>query len=277
MVIRGIYDPPSTKALLGEIAIVAADVRQVRSRSPRTPDAPRRRYGGRSRDQVDGERLRRRDVPHGRRVSEGRHEGHGDDARDALRAARLLGHRLACSGWSTRWCSRSSSAPVRSGCCATIGMTRRQARRMIRHESVITALIGAALGLGARRVPLGARHAGADGLRTSRLSIPVAAAGRVHAGRGRRRHRRGDHARPPRLAAQRPRRPAVRVARSQRNDHDHHGPSRISRGGPLPRPRGARLRRRRRRRASSTLSTTRSSTAARASASASTRSPGPSR
>jgi putative ABC transport system permease protein len=30
----------------------------------------------------------------------------------------------------------------------TIGMTRRQARRMIRHESVITALIGAALGLG---------------------------------------------------------------------------------------------------------------------------------
>jgi putative ABC transport system permease protein len=30
----------------------------------------------------------------------------------------------------------------------TIGMTRRQARRMIRHESVITALIGAAMGLG---------------------------------------------------------------------------------------------------------------------------------
>jgi ABC-type antimicrobial peptide transport system permease subunit len=29
-----------------------------------------------------------------------------------------------------------------------IGMTRRQARRMIRHESVITALIGAAMGLG---------------------------------------------------------------------------------------------------------------------------------
>jgi putative ABC transport system permease protein len=30
----------------------------------------------------------------------------------------------------------------------TIGMTRRQARRMIRHESVITALIGTAMGLG---------------------------------------------------------------------------------------------------------------------------------
>ena len=34
------------------------------------------------------------------------------------------------------------------GMLRTIGMTRRQARRMIRHESIITALIGATLGLG---------------------------------------------------------------------------------------------------------------------------------
>jgi putative ABC transport system permease protein len=34
------------------------------------------------------------------------------------------------------------------GMLRTIGMTRRQARRMIRHESIVTALIGAALGLG---------------------------------------------------------------------------------------------------------------------------------
>jgi putative ABC transport system permease protein len=34
------------------------------------------------------------------------------------------------------------------GMLRTIGMTRRQARRMIRHESIITALIGAALGIG---------------------------------------------------------------------------------------------------------------------------------
>ena len=33
------------------------------------------------------------------------------------------------------------------GMLRAIGMTRRQARRMIRHESVITALIGAAMGL----------------------------------------------------------------------------------------------------------------------------------
>ena len=41
------------------------------------------------------------------------------------------------------------------GMLRTIGMTRRQARRMIRHESVITSLIGAALGL-----PLGVFLAG---------------------------------------------------------------------------------------------------------------------
>jgi putative ABC transport system permease protein len=41
------------------------------------------------------------------------------------------------------------------GMLRTIGMTRRQARRMVRHESVITALIGAALGL-----PLGIFLAG---------------------------------------------------------------------------------------------------------------------
>jgi putative ABC transport system permease protein len=33
------------------------------------------------------------------------------------------------------------------GMMRAVGLTRRQARRMVRHESVITALIGAALGL----------------------------------------------------------------------------------------------------------------------------------
>ena len=51
------------------------------------------------------------------------------------------------------------------GMLRTIGMTRRQARRMIRHESVITALIGAALGLAARRLPRRARHPGAVAVR----------------------------------------------------------------------------------------------------------------
>jgi putative ABC transport system permease protein len=59
------------------------------------------------------------------------------------------------------------------GMLRTIGMTRRQARRMIRHESVITALIGAALGL-----PLGIFLAALVTQALSQydvgLSIPVA-------------------------------------------------------------------------------------------------------
>ena len=39
------------------------------------------------------------------------------------------------------------------GMLRAIGMTSRQTRRMIRHESVITALIGAVLGIVARRGP----------------------------------------------------------------------------------------------------------------------------
>ena len=75
------------------------------------------------------------------------------------------------------------------GMLRTIGMTRRQARRMIRHESVITALIGAALGLGlglflsalvtkamsdVRAAVLGAR---ADAGRRSRWSRSLAGIG----------------------------------------------------------------------------------------------------
>src|SRR5678815_5002697 len=44
------------------------------------------------------------------------------------------------------------------GMLRTIGMTRRQARRMIRHESVITALIGAALGLPLGIFPVSYTH-----------------------------------------------------------------------------------------------------------------------
>ena len=49
----------------------------------------RRRQGARG----GREGLRRRGVPHGRRVPEGRHEGHGDGPGHALRAAGLLGDR----------------------------------------------------------------------------------------------------------------------------------------------------------------------------------------
>ena len=59
------------------------------------------------------------------------------------------------------------------GMLRTIGMTRRQARRMIRHESVITALIGTTLGLGLGLFLAGARHQGRVRWTACRSSIPV--------------------------------------------------------------------------------------------------------
>src|SRR6185312_1139054 len=52
------------------------------------------------------------------------------------------------------------------GMLRAVGMTRRQARRMVRHESVITSLIGAALGL-----PLGIVLAAAVTHALSRYSV----------------------------------------------------------------------------------------------------------
>jgi putative ABC transport system permease protein len=63
------------------------------------------------------------------------------------------------------------------GMLRTIGMTRRQARRMIRHESIITALIGAALGigLGLFLTLLVTQAVGADSLPFAIPVVPLAA------------------------------------------------------------------------------------------------------
>ena len=97
------------------------------------------------------------------------------------------------------------------GMLRTIGMTRRQARRMIRHESVITALIGAALGL-ALGVFLAALVTQALSKYDVGLSIPIAELVGFTRDRRPRRARRGDHPGPPRLAAERPRRAALRMS-----------------------------------------------------------------
>ena len=81
------------------------------------------------------------------------------------------------------------------GMLRTIGMTRRQARRMIRHESVITALIGAALGLGLGLF-LAALVTQAGRRRRAPLAVPVPALVAFTLVAVARRHRRGDHARP---------------------------------------------------------------------------------
>ena len=97
------------------------------------------------------------------------------------------------------------------GMLRAVGMTRRQARRMIRHESIITALIGAAMG-----IPLGIFLAALVTQALSKYGVGAVApgdrAGRVHGGGDRRRRARGDHPRAPRVAHQRAQRAAVRVA-----------------------------------------------------------------
>ena len=62
------------------------------------------------------------------------------------------------------------------GMLRAVGMTRRQVRRMIRHESIITALLGAAFG-----IPLGVALALMIGvaIKYAAFTIPVGHAGRV--------------------------------------------------------------------------------------------------
>ena len=54
------------------------------------------------------------------------------------------------------------------GTLRAVGMTRRQVRRMVRHESVITALIGAVTGMAARARARGGRDVGCSPTRASR-------------------------------------------------------------------------------------------------------------
>ena len=71
---------------------------------------------------------------------------------------------------------------------------------MIRHESIITALIGAALGLG-----LGIALASLVMIKWHLpIAIPFSALIALHADRRARGYRSGRHARPPRLRARRP-------------------------------------------------------------------------
>ena len=97
------------------------------------------------------------------------------------------------------------------GMLRAVGMTRRQVRRMIRHESVITALIGGVLGL-VLGIVLGGAADRAD--RLHRVRRPVDAARGLRDRSGRRRHPRRDLPCAPRRAARPARGAAVRVAGS---------------------------------------------------------------
>jgi putative ABC transport system permease protein len=147
MLIRGIYDPPATKALLGEIAIP----QQTFDRSFTQPK--------------NGLTLLDGSAAAGTTI-ESTTKGFGDATfhtgaaypKDATKDMAtvlamlyvLLGFSVIVSlfGMVNTMVLSVFERTREIGMLRTIGMTRRQARRMIRHESVITALIGAALGLG---------------------------------------------------------------------------------------------------------------------------------
>ncbi len=102
------------------------------------------------------------------------------------------------------------------GMLRAIGMTRRQVRRMIRHESIVTALIGAALG-----IPVGVALAlmVGQGDRLSGVHDPLGHPDRLRDRGDPRRPRCGHHPGPPRRQAQRPAGAPVRVAATRERCH----------------------------------------------------------
>ena len=195
--------PARGRAAAGRHQHRPADVRHARSASAEEqPDVPRRgRRRGRG-DQVHGRRPRRRARATPRPATPRPRPRTGQTMLAMLYV--LLGFSVVVSlfGMVNTLVLSVFERTREIGMLRTIGMTRRQARRMIRHESVITALIGAALGLGLGLFLAALVHR--RECRTSPRSRSRAGAGRLHAGRRARRHRRGRHARPPRLTAQRP-------------------------------------------------------------------------
>ena len=86
------------------------------------------------------------------------------------------------------------------GMLRAVGMSRRQVRRMVRHESIITALIGAGMGIAAG-LGLAAVVTSLFADEGLTFAVPAGALGRARRGRGDRRRPRRDPAGPPRLAA----------------------------------------------------------------------------
>ena len=146
LVVRGLHVPKSQ--LLGEISMTqqAFDTgvharRRTASRSS-TPTAAR------TGAQSPGRRHRRRHVPHRRRLRRRTRPRPWPSMLAMLYV--LLGFSVVVSlfGMVNTLVLSVFERTREIGMLRTIGMTRRQTRRMIRHESIITALIGAALGLG---------------------------------------------------------------------------------------------------------------------------------
>ena len=144
---------------------------------PRRPTAaPARRSRPRPKDSGDAK------LAHRRGVREGRHEGRRRRSSRCSTCCSAFSVVVSLFGMVNTLVLSVFERTRELGMLRAIGMTRRQARRMIRHESVITALIGAALGL-ALGVFLAALATQALSEYDVGLSLPVADARRLHARR----------------------------------------------------------------------------------------------
>jgi putative ABC transport system permease protein len=147
LVVRGIYDPPQTKQLLGEISMTQRGFDEAFKQ-------PKNSYTFIDADPAAAAPLKAAV----KGLGDANYHVGAEFPKDATKEMAtmlamlyvLLGFSVIVSlfGMVNTMVLSVFERTREIGMLRTIGMTRRQARRMIRHESVITALIGATMGLG---------------------------------------------------------------------------------------------------------------------------------